>query len=166
MKPLCLLFISIFLFGACTQVVFTSSKSVGGVSLSSIPEQMHGMYTDSILCLNIYNDGFTFGAKQYQLTKKAPVNNQVQIKYSNDFYFAILPYKQYYQVFMAKCADGQIAVYMLNADKYSVNILQRFTALESVSADSTLYVIDPSKNEFFDLVNNEVFDVLGVYNRQ
>jgi hypothetical protein len=166
MRPFVFLLITVFMLGACSQVVFTNSKSIRGVALSSFPGQMHGVYTDSVIRLDIYDDGFTFGAKHYRLTKKTPVKDQVQVKYSNDFYFAILPYEQYFQVFMVKYSSEQIAVYMLNADKYSLNILQRFTALENVTADSTLYVIDPSRSEFIELVNNEVFDVVGVYKRQ
>jgi hypothetical protein len=62
--------------------------------------------------------------------------------------------------------DDKLAVYMLNPDERSVGILSRFVQVDTIDAGKEHYLISPSKQEFDALVDNGIFDVVGVFKKE
>jgi hypothetical protein len=63
---------------------------------------------------------------------------------------------------MANFYENKLAIYMLNADERSIDILNRFVSVDTLNAKEEHYLINPGKKEFDQLVDNDLFNVVSV----
>jgi hypothetical protein len=162
-----LVYILILLLGsACGQVYFSEPNPQRGVRVKSISEELQGVYTDSVFRIEISENRINVMGETYDITKKNAAADEVTIRYYKNSYFVSFKDSLYYSVFMGRFYDDKLAVYMLNPDERSVSILSRFVQVDTIDAQKEHYLISPSKQEFDALVDNQVFDVLGVFEKQ
>ena len=162
MKRNLLVLVSIFLFFGCARVYFANPQPLKGTTVKSFVKDIRGIYADSILTVEIQADELIVNGDRYRLSKDEPSEAEVLVKYYNDFYFASFSDSAYFLVFMGKFYENKLAVYMLNADQRSVDILNRFVKVDTPDAAQKSYLIDPSKKEFSAVIESGLFDVVSV----
>lgn len=166
MKNFAYLIIVLLLTSACGQVYFTEPNPQRGVKLKTFPEEIQGTYADSTLQIVITSDSISIFDEKYKLTKNDEGEHEVNVRFYQNKYFASIKDSAYYSVFMGNFYDNKLAVYMLNADDRSINILSHFVKIDTLNAAKEHYLINPSKNEFDAIINNELFDVVGVLEKE
>lgn len=166
MKNLAYLIIALLLSSACGQVYFTEPSPQRGVKLKSFPESIQGTYTDSTLQIVITSDSIRVFDEKYKLTKNDAGTGEVNVRFYQNMYFASFKDSLYYSVYMGSFYDNKLAVYMLNADERSINILSRFVEIDTLDVEKEHYLINPSKTEFDAIINNELFDVVEVLEKE
>jgi hypothetical protein len=154
------------LITACGQVYFSEPNPQRGVRVKSFSEKLQGVYADSIFQIEIGKDSINVMGEPYKITKKDAAADEVTIRYYKSNYFVSFKDSLYYSVFMARFYDDKLAVYMLNPDERSVEVLSRLVKVDTIDAQKDHYLISPSKQEFDALVDNEVFDVMGVFEKE
>jgi len=160
-------YILIVLFiSACGQVYFSEPNPQRGVRVKSIPEELQGVYADSAFQIKIEEDWINVMGEPYSITKRNAAADEVTIRYYKNRYFVSFKDSIYYSVFMGHFYDDKLAVYMLNPDARSVGILSRFVNVDTINAENEYYLISPSKREFDAIIDNEVFDVFGVFTKE
>jgi hypothetical protein len=155
-----------FILAACSQVFFAQPQPTRGVVVRSFPDNLLGEYSDSVLDVSILTNAIHVGSDKYELTKGIPDDNQVIVRYYKNFYFASFHDEEYYQVFMGSFYDSKLAVYMLNADEHSIDIIGKIVEVDTICSENGTFLIDPSRRQFDALIENELFDVLGVLERK
>ncbi len=166
MKRFLFVIASVFLLSACAQVFFTSPQPSRGVAIRSFPDAQLGIYSDSTLNVTLLKNKIIIEGDEYVLTTRNPLENEVLVKFYKNFYFASFLEEGYYQVFMAGFFDEKLAVYMLNADAYSIEVLNKFVAVDTLNTETETYLIDASRRQFDAIIDNELFDVIGVLSRE
>lgn len=156
----------VLFISACGQVYFSEPNPQHGIRIKSMSEELQGIYTDSAFQIRIGEDWINVMGEPYNITKKNITDDQVAIRYYKNSYFVSFKDSIYYSVFMGRFYDDKLAVYMLNPDEQSVSILSRFVPIDTIDAGKEHYLISPSKQEFDALVDNEVFDVFGVFEKE
>lgn len=152
-------------FTQCAQLYFSKPQPSKGMAIRHFEKDLQGYYSDSLMSLTIMNDFLVVDTDTFVLNSKTPGEGEVLVKYYNDFYFANFRDSLYFSVFMGKFYDDKLAVYMLNADERSIDVLRRFMDVEVLDEEKEYYLADPSKKEFQQLVENELFDVVSVLQR-
>lgn len=153
-------------FSSCGQVYFSEPNPQRGVRVKSMSEELQGVYADSAFQIKIYEDWINVMGETYNITKKNAADDEVTIRYYKDRYFVSFKDSIYYSVYMGCFYDNKLAVYMLNPDERSVGILSRFVQVDTIDAGKEHYLISPSKQEFDALVDNGIFDVVGVFKKE
>lgn len=165
MRNLFFIIVLIF-FSACGQVYFNEPNPKRGVRVKSMSEEHQGVYADSVFQIVIGGGRINVMGEPYKITKKNAADDEVTIRYYKNSYFVSFKDSLYYSVFMGRFYDDKLAVYMLNPDERSVGILSRFVPVDTIDAGKEHYLISPSKKEFDALVDNGIFDVVGVFRKQ
>lgn len=151
-----------FGLSACAQVYFSTPQPQKGSTVKTFLEELTGVYADSILDITIDSDAISISGDRFEMTRKTPGDHQVLVKYYRDFYFASFKDSTFYSVFMGKFYDDKLAVYMLNGDELSLNRLNRLIKVDTIDAESNHYLVNPSKKEFDNLLDYEMFEVVSV----
>ncbi|MCF8363108.1 MAG: hypothetical protein K9G70_10850 [Prolixibacteraceae bacterium] len=166
MKHIFISLVFLALATACGQVYFNEPNPQRGVRVKSFSDELKGVYSDSTFQIKIDEDSINVMGDPYKITKKNAADDEVTIRYYKNSYFVSFKDSVYYSVFMARFYDDKLAVYMLNPDERSVEVLSRFVHVDTLDAKKEHYLISPSKKEFDALIDNQVFDVLGVFEKQ
>ncbi|HKM94417.1 MAG TPA: hypothetical protein VJY41_12250 [Prolixibacteraceae bacterium] len=166
MKRTLIFTILIVLLSACGQVYFTTPQPTKGVTVKSFIADLQGFYADSTLEIEVLKNELLVKGDTFRLSGKTPDENEVLVKYYKKFYFASFVDSQYFSVYMANFYDNKLAVYMLNADAQSITVLNKFLKVDTLNAKDEHYLINPSKKEFDQLVDYELFEVIGVLEKQ
>ena len=162
-----LLFVFPFLFFfSCSQVYFLTPQPLKGTSIKSFMPDVQGEYSDSIIDITILKNEIIIWGERYQMTSKNPVGNEVLVKYYKDFYFASFNDSGYFSVLMGKFYENKLAVYMLNADEYSISNLKRLINVDKLNNEIGGYLIDPSKKEFDEIIDYDFFEVVNVLQKK
>lgn len=162
MKYKILSIVLVLIMTACAQVYFASPQpSKGTVTRSFIPD-IQGCYSDSTLEVCLLKNALVVSSDTFLLTNKVPVGDQVLVKFYKNYYFASFPDSNNFLVYMANFYDNKMAVYTLNADRQSIDILQRFVKVDVIDVENEQYLVNPSAKEFDQIIENELFDVLGI----
>ena len=161
MRKVFLLLFGVFIMTSCAQVYFVTPQPQKGTVIKSFIDNLQGVYSDSLLTVEVSQKEIVVDGEHFSLVKNEPNEHEVLIRYYNDFYFASFKDSLYYSVFIGKFYEDKLAVYMLNADQRSIDILKRFVTAEQIDANGS-YLINPSKKEFFTLFDSGVFDVVCV----
>lgn len=162
MRKLFMIFVVSLLFTACAQVYFATPQPQKGTTVRSFLDELHGVYSDSNYIVEILKNEMLVSGDRYRLTTKTPLDNEVMIKFYKNFYFASFYDTLHYTVFMGRFYDNKLAVYMLNADSRSIEILNRYVVVDTINAEDNTYFINPSKKEFDQMIDDELFDVVCV----
>lgn len=166
MKHTSIFAILIVLLSACGQVYFTSPQPTKGVTVKSFIADLQGFYADSTLKIEVLKNELIVDNDTFKLSSKTPSKNEVLVKYHKKLYFASFADSQYFSVYMANFYDNKLAVYMLNADAQSIAVLSKFLKVDVLSDKDEHYLINPSKKEFDQLVDYDIFEVIGVFEKQ
>jgi hypothetical protein len=166
MRKLLIMAVVGLMAGACAQVYFASPHPQKGITVKSFLDELHGVYSDSTYVVEIMKNEMIVSGDRYQLTTKTPLDNEVLVKFYKNFYFASFLDTLHYTVFMGKFFDNKLAVYMLNADSRSIEILNNYVAVDTINANDSTYFINPSKKAFDQMIDDEIFDVLCVLEKR
>lgn len=156
----------IFITTSCAKVYFVSPHPINGKTIKSIPKDMIGEYSDSTLDVKVFKDSIIVNSDKFLLTTESPDTNQVLIKNYRDFYFATFKEKAYYDVYMASFYEDKLALYMINGDERSINTLKRVVKVDTIDIKEEAYIINPSKNEFNDILEWELFELISILKKQ
>jgi hypothetical protein len=157
----------LFILGACSQVYFNAPQPEKGKPMGSFPRFMEATYSNDILEVELKDDAIFVNGVRLQLTKELPGKGEVQLRFSNNLYFANFSDSIYFSVFMAQFYDDKLVLYMLSPDERSVNVLKRYIALEQIQVHSKKsHLITPVKKEFANLVDLDLFESFAVLTKQ
>lgn len=165
MKKLIVGILILFSCISCGGVYFSSPLPEKGLSIKSFVGDVVGNYSDTIINVSIYKNGVTVFGENFSLTKKEPKEGEVLVKFYNNNYFANFNIDNHFFVIMAKFYDNKLALYTLNADSYSISRLKKVINVAVLDSCNDSYLISPTKKEFDDLVNYDMFEVLTVLTR-
>lgn len=166
MKNYYLILISVFVFGSCSKVYFINPQPQKGMVLKSFIDDVQGEYADSLLKLKVDAHEIIIFSDTFRLSKEEPLENEVLVKFYNNFYFVNFKDSTYYTVFVGKFYEDKLAVYMLNPDQRSLNVLGRYVKVDTLNAETKTFLVNPSKKEFEALFENGVFEVSNVLSKQ
>ena len=166
MRKLSIIIVVGLMINACAQVYFAAPQPQKGTTVRSFLNELHGVYSDSNYVVEIRKNEMVVSGDRYQLTSKTPLDNEVLVKFYKNFYFASFLDTLHYTVFMGKFYDNKLAVYMLNADSRSIEILNRYVAVDTINANDSTYFINPSKKAFDQMIDDELFDVVCVLEKR
>lgn len=162
-----LLFFTIALVAtSCAEVYFTTPQPQKGMTLKSFIDDVQGVYADSLLNVSVLKNQLIVGGETFKLVSELQNENEVVVKFYNNFYFASFKDSIYYSVFMANFYEDKLAVYMLEADPRSLDVIKKFVEVQTVSAEKKEYLIAADKKQFDELINNEQFKVVTVLKRE
>jgi hypothetical protein len=160
----------IFLFvvlTGCDRVVFDEPQPVKGRVLSTIPKMYLGVYQSSNLHLELKKDAIVVNGLSFALSRELPTEGTTQLRFYDNLYFANVGDSTGYSVFMAQFFDDKLAVYMLNPDGRSLSRIKRVAQVSTLETSKPKrHKILLSKNNFFELVDSEMFDVVSVLHYQ
>lgn len=156
------LYLSVFVMFACEQVYFATPQPMKGTKIKSFISEVQGSYADSTLDITVLKDALVIAHDTFELTTQTPVDGQVSVRFYKNYYFASIPDSNFFSVYMANFYDNKLAIYMLNADARSIEILNRFVLVDTLNAKEGHYLINPSKKEFDLLVDYDLFNVVSV----
>jgi hypothetical protein len=162
-------FISLFLLvlaTSCGTVYFSSPQPANGKVVKVFDEKIRGFYSDSTLDIRILADSVFINGDHFKLTTENPDSDKVLVKFYKDFYFASLSDSVYFNVFMASFYDNKLAIYMLNPDERSIEILKRAVDVQPLDGRNGSYLISPSKKEFNEIIDWELFDLVSILTRK
>lgn len=165
MKRIILIVLIVPFFTQCAQLYFTSPQPARGIAIKHFEPDLQGYYADSLMSVTVMNDFLVVESDTFILNPKLPNEGEVLVKFYNNFYFANFRDSLYFSVFMGKFYDDKLAMYMLNADERSITLLKRFMDIQVIDEEKEYYLADPSKREFQQLVDSEMFDVVSVLQR-
>ena len=151
---------------SCGKVYFSSPQPANGKIVKVFDPKIQGLYSDSILDVNISSDSIRINNQGFKLTAEIPGSGQVLVKSYKDFYFASFSDSAYFNVLMASFYENKLAIYMLNPDDRSVEILKRVVDVKPIENEKGSYLISPSKKEFNDIIDWELFDVVCVLKKK
>jgi hypothetical protein len=157
-----ILYLSVFILLACEQVYFATPQPLKGTKIKSFISEIQGNYVDSTLDVSVLNDALVIAHDTFHLTTQTPVEGQVSVRFHKNFYFVSIPDSSFFSVYMANFYENKLAIYMLNADERSIDILNRFVSVDTLNAKEEHYLINPGKKEFDQLVDNDLFNVVSV----
>jgi len=163
-----------FLFGiglllltsSCATVYFTTPQPQKGLVIKSFISDIQGNYADSLLNVSILKNKIIVNGEQFNLVASEPAKNEVVVKFYSNFYFASFRDSVYYSVFMAKFYENKLAVYMLNADARSIDVIKRFVPVQTLDAEKKEFLINATKKEFDQLIDNEIFQSFSVMTKK
>lgn len=151
---------------SCAHVYFSEPQPQKGMVIKSFIEGVQGVYRDSTLDVEVLKNELVVSGEHYHLTAKLPGENEVMVKFYKDFYFASFKDSSYYSVLMGKFYENKLAIYMLNADEMSVNRLRKLVDVSLVDTVNKGYLMQPSKKQFDDLIDYDMFEVVNVLKKQ
>jgi len=155
-----------FLLSSCAQVFFAEPQPQKGIVIKNFMQDVVGIYADTTLEVEVFKTGLKIADENYTLSPKSPLKSEVYVKFYRGFYFANFLDSIHYSVYMAKFYDDKLALYMLNADKMSIEKIQKITAVSVLDSANQTYLVNPTKKEFDTLLDYENFDVIGVLTKQ
>lgn len=160
--------IVILLFSACSRVVFNTPQPEKGRPLASVPKFYIGQYENENLQIELKKEAIVVNGLSFTLTKSLPVDNQVQLRFYNNLYFINVGDSTGYSVFMAQFPEeDKLAIYMLNPDSRSLSRIRKYATVETLQSGSwEKHFIQLPKQGFPGLVDQELFDVVGVLTKQ
>lgn len=153
-------------FTSCAQVLFNAPQPQKGMVIKSFIDDVQGVYSDSALQVEIGKKQLKIGGETYDLVSKDPSDNQVLVKFYNEFYFASFRDSVYYSVYMARFYDNKLALYMMGADGLSISRIRRLIPVDEIDSINKTYLVSPSKKQFDDLLDYEMFEVIDVLEKQ
>lgn len=127
---------------------------------------MIGEYSDSTLDVKVFRDSIVVNSDKFLLTTQSPDSNEFLIKNYRDFYFATFKEKLYYDVYMASFYEDKLALYMINGDERSINTLKRVVEVDTIDIKEEVYLINPTKKEFNDILEWELFELISILKKQ
>ncbi|MFA9390864.1 MAG: hypothetical protein ACERKD_13720 [Prolixibacteraceae bacterium] len=166
MKTILKSFLFVLLISSCAQVYFVDPLPQKGLVIKSFIDEVQGVYGDSLLEVEVLKNELIVGGDRYQLCSKSPGEKEVLVKFYNDFYFANFKDSSFYSVFMGKFYENKLAIYMLNADAHSINRLKKMVTVQTLDSTKQSYLIQPTKKQFDQMVNSELFDVVNVMDKR
>jgi hypothetical protein len=159
--------LGLLLLTACSQVYFPAPQPEKGKPMASFPKIMQGTYSNESLSVEIKGDAVLINGIPFPMTRELPSKGQVQIRFSNNLYFANFSDSVYYSVIMAQFYEDKLALFMLNPDKQSVSILQRFVPTKEITLHGKKSVlVAPVKNDFYTLVDNDLWEAICVLKKE
>lgn len=165
MKKIILISFSFLLLLSCDQVYVKSPQPVKGFKIKSFIDDLHGVYADSTLTVSIEKSRIVIDETSYELTRKDPGENEVLVKFYKEFYFANFRDSTYFTLFAGKFYDNKLAVFMMNADEFSLNRMKDLVEVEKLDGDGD-YLIDPTASEFDKLLESSFFDVVAILDKE
>jgi hypothetical protein len=156
----------LFLTTSCGKVYFSSPQPANGKVVKVFDNKIQGFYSDSILDVKVISDSIWINNQSFKLTAEMPGEDQALVKLYKDFYFVSLSDSIYFTVFMASFYDDKLAIYMLNPDQRSIETLKRVVDVKTLDEGKASYLITPSKKEFNDVIDWELFDLVCILKRQ
>lgn len=157
-----LLYILVLILLACEQVYFATPQPLKGTKIKSFISEIQGSYADSTLDVTVLKDALVIAHDTFVLTTQTPIEGQVSVRFHKNFYFISIPDSVFFSVYMANIYDNKLAVFMLNADERSINILNRIVSVDTLNAEKNHFLINPSKKEFDMLIDYDMFNVVSV----
>lgn len=151
---------------SCGQVYFSSPQPANGKIVKAFDKEIQGLYSDSILDVKVTSDSIRINNQSFKLTSDMPGKDQALVKLYKDFYFVSLSDSIYFTVFMASFYEDKLAIYMLNPDQRSIETLKRVVDVKTLDEGKASYLITPSKKEFNDIIDWELFDLVCILKKQ
>lgn len=151
---------------SCAKVYFVSPHPISGKTIKFIPKEIIGEYSDSTLDVKVFKDSLIINSDKFILTTLSPDTNQVLVKYYRDFYFATFKEKNLFDVYMASFYEDKLALYMINGDERSINTLKRVVDVDTIDIKEEVYLINPTKKEFNDILEWELFELISILKKQ
>jgi hypothetical protein len=151
---------------SCGKVYFKTPQPVNGKVIKTFSKDLIGEYADSSIYVAILKDSVKVNNEVFGLSSETIDTTKVIVKYYKGFYFATFKENQYFDVYMASFYEDKLALYMLNGDSRSVNNLSRIVDVDTLSAEDEQYIINPTKREFNDIVDWEMFELISVLKKQ
>jgi hypothetical protein len=153
------------LFNRCASVSFTSPQPHNGVVVKSFREDVQGVYSDEKIQLELMQNILNVDGIPFRLVSEIEDENELLVKYYKDFYFASFKDSLNFIVFKAKIYDDKLALYMVNGDAYTVELLNEMFEEKMSTEENNQFVLDLSRKEFDQLIENGMFDLIGVLTR-
>jgi hypothetical protein len=157
-------------FSSCNRVVFEKPQPERARVMASFPKMYHGTYSNPNLEISILKNSVSVNGYTFQLAGEKVANGQLQMRFAQNFFFANFPDpvdSTKFIVIMAQFLNDQLAVYMLNPDRRSLSRIQRVSTVEHFDLfGKTVHVVRPHRNLFQEIVDQEMFDVVGVLKKQ
>lgn len=151
---------------SCEKVYFKTPQPANGKLVKAFSKDLIGEYADSTLDVAVFKDSIKVNGEYFGLSSEIIDSSQVIVKYYKDFYFATFKEGQCYDVYMANFYEDKLALYMLNGDSRSVSNLSRIVDVDTLNAEDKQYIINPTKREFNDIVDWELFELISVLKKQ
>ncbi len=151
---------------SCAQVYFSLPQPANGKIVKAFDKEIQGFYADSILDVKVSSDSIWINNQSFKLTSEMPGKDQALVKFYKDFYFVSLCDSIYFTVFMASFYEDKLAIYMLNPDQRSIENLKRVVDVKTLDDGKVSYLIAPSKKEFNDIIDWELFDLVCILKKQ
>ncbi len=164
MRRLSLFLIVSFFLTSCTSIYFKNQQPKNSRNLSSFPLEMRGMYASSDLdTLIIVADGFYLASMQDTKTKNEfmALSDSLILRKGISGYFLNMKNNEYWHVFHTKIIGKHLSVKMITPDdSLAIAKLNNITSVQEVrenSSSALAYLIDPSEEEFEEMLNAGVF---------
>ncbi len=151
---------------SCAKVYFKTPQPLNGKLVKTFSKDVIGEYADSTLDVVVLKDSIKINGEFYSLSSEIIDSTQVIVKFYKDFYFATFKESKYYDVYMANFYEDKLALYMLNGDSRSISYLSRIVDVDTLNAEDEQYIINPTKREFNDIVDWELFELISVLKKQ
>jgi len=165
-RNLFVLLMLLVLTTSCGKVYFSSPQPANGKVVKVFDSKILGFYSDSILDVKVSGDSLCINSQSFKLTSEMPGKDQALVKFYKDFYFVSLSDSIYFTVFMAGFYEDKLAIYMLNPDQRSIENLKRVVDVKTLDDGKESYLIAPSKKEFNDIIDWELFDLVCILKKQ
>ncbi len=156
----------IFLLAGCSSVRFASPQPEKGRALKKIPKSFRGTYADSIFTLKLSADTLFFEKQAFPITRDDPVDKQVQLRFYNPNYFAVFKDSLWYDIFMVNFYENKMAIYTLNSEQRTLNLLKRIVKVDTIDGETDQYMIDPSHREFDEILEWDLWKPAAVLTKK
>jgi len=150
-------------FVSCNDVQFKEAQPVDTKSLKVIPKEFRGTFINEYSYLLVGKKSFKFvNVDQSEITA-GNIGVNIIIKQFDEKYYVSLkvPYSNYWRVGQISLSDKTLTVKSI-IETEKVKKIMESIEYEFNSDDADSYKINPTKNEFQNIINMNSFDELSV----
>jgi hypothetical protein len=172
MKRITFIFLISVLLTSCSSVVFKNQQPKDARNLSSFPLEMQGMYTDGDKdTLIVRADGFYMQSMSDSKTEREfnLLSDSLVLRKGKKGYFLNMRDEIHWHVIHTRMDGKNLIIAMVDPEKPETNSkLANITSVQVISEENSSkpdYLIDPSVEEFEEMINAELFTKLGTFIR-
>lgn len=159
-----ILFVIVSFMSSCDSIYFAQPQPIKGKTINQIPQDKLGHYQGEYYDLELSPTSIISEPFMFELTEGVPSENQVLLKSQGDLFYANIADSSMYHLILGKFYEDKLALYMLEANERTINILKKYVTIEEFKQreGNISYLINPSKKELSELIEMDLFSVIDI----
>lgn len=162
---ICILLVFLGTINSCNTVYFAQPQPIKGKAITQISKDKLGHYKGEYYDLNIEASTITCAPNNsFTLTDEVASVDHILLKSQGDLYYANIFDSTAYILILGKFYEDKLALYMLDDDDRTINLLKRIVTVEEFQnrVKRSSIKIDPTKKELSELIDMDLFSVIDI----